>query len=144
LYSASISSLALIDRVMFTVLQRTAFDFTTLSAGQSRKVMLGRLCGLPARAPFRLAVRVHALDFGVGGTSAELRICPAMELPGSQSWFATAEPWLKVVVNETHAAPRLLIAASSHPLPPSVCAELIGTYVGTLGGTATLSAELVV
>lgn len=129
---------------MFNVLHRTAFDFTTLSAGQSRKVVLGRLCGLPARAPVRLAVRVHALDFGVGGTSAELRICAALEVPGSQSWFATAEPWLKVVVNQTHTAPTLLVAASSRALPPSVCAELVGTYLGTLGGTVTLSAELVV
>ena len=129
---------------MYTVLERTAFDFTTISAGQSRTIVLGRLCNVPPRTPARLAVRVHAVNFGASPTAAEIRLSPTIEIPGGQSWFKAAEPWLKIIVNAGQTAPALLLATQSRPLPPSLCAELVATYLGTLGGTATLSAELIV
>ena len=128
---------------MYTVLERTDFDFTTLSAGQSRTIVLQRLCSVPARTPARLAVRVHALDFGPG-TSVSIRLSPTIEIPGTTSWFRAGEAWLQVGVESRSIPPVLLVAAQSRPLPPSLCAELVATYSGSFGGTVTLSAELVV
>jgi hypothetical protein len=125
---------------MHCVLPKTSFDFS--SSTGTTTVVAARLCGVPARTPARLLLRVHALDLrGHSGNAIELRVRPTVEVPGAASWFTTAEVWL--VAAAAGPAPNLVIAAQSRPLPPSLCAEVVATRGG---GTvsATLSADLIV